>query len=56
MIRARTDTAFARIAAGLIARARALGQARAASRALIARGDSRRWRRAALLWPLFARK
>ena len=34
---------------------RQLGEARAPERALARRGDPRRWRRAGLLWPLFAK-
>lgn len=62
MIRAQADTGFV---ARLTARARALGDARAERQALAraedARAedarpeDARRWRRAGLLWPLFAK-
>lgn len=45
------SAAFDRFAARLFDRAKAL----AAERALARRGDPRRWRRAALLWPLFGK-
>ena len=45
------DRAFARIAARLLARARAL----AATRVLSRRADPRRWRHAGLLWPDFGK-
>lgn len=44
---------FEALAARLTARAAALAEARARSRALEARADESRWRRAGLLWPLF---
>ena len=40
--------------ARLVARARILARARAARRALARTGDAARWRRAGLIWPLFA--
>lgn len=43
-----------RFTARLVARARLLAEARLARFALAQRRDPRRWRRAALLWPLFA--
>jgi hypothetical protein len=46
-----SDAAFDRLAARLLAQARAL----AAARRLDRRGDARRWREARLLWPLFGR-
>ncbi|MCW1429155.1 hypothetical protein [Novosphingobium sp. JCM 18896] len=45
------DRAFDRLAARLLAKARAL----AAQRELARRDDPRRWRRAGLLWPLFGK-
>jgi hypothetical protein len=42
---------FDRLAARLLARARAL----AAQRQLARRADPRRWRRSGLLWPLFGK-
>lgn len=50
MIRAEIAT-FDALAQRLAARARALAEARAASR----RAGAVRWRHAALVWPLFAR-
>jgi hypothetical protein len=52
MIRAASDRTFA---ARLIAKARALAEARAERTALARRGDPRRWRRTKLLWPLFVK-
>lgn len=49
------DTDFASLASRLTEKARALAAARIETRALNRRGDDRRWRRAALLWPLFAK-
>ena len=49
MIRAETDSGFF---ARLTAHARALAEARAERDAMAHRDDPRRWRRAALLWPL----
>lgn len=48
MIAASAD--FAALAARLTAKARALAEARTARR-----DDPRRWRKARLLWPLFAK-
>lgn len=49
------DTNFDSLAARLTQRARALGAAWLQSRAMAARADARRWRRADLLWPLFTK-
>jgi len=46
---------FAALAARLAARAGTLAAAHRAARLLAARGDERRWRRAGLVWPLFAK-
>lgn len=54
MIAADTDGPFEALAARLFARARRLAAARGESRALARRNDPRRWRKAGLLWPLFA--
>lgn len=51
MIRAAAD--FDALARRLTARAKRLATARLAARLLAARRDERRWRRAALVWPLF---
>lgn len=51
----RAEAADAGFVARLAARARALAEAHAERRALARRGDPRRWRRAALLWPLFTK-
>jgi len=55
----RADTAFDALAARLAARAQALAQARVGARTverlLARRGDERRWRRADLVWPGFAK-
>ncbi|MCC6829681.1 MAG: hypothetical protein IT550_15785 [Novosphingobium sp.] len=50
MIRAEI-AAFDALAQRLVARARAMAEARAAAR----RAGAGRWRRAALLWPLFTK-
>jgi len=39
----------------LTAKARSLATAQMQARALAQRGDARRWRRAGLIWPLFAK-
>jgi hypothetical protein len=39
----------------LVSRAETLAAARAETRRLAARGDESRWRRADLVWPLFAK-
>ena len=44
---------FTDLAARLTARAQALAQARATQASLARKADPARWRRAALLWPLF---
>ena len=46
---------FAGLAARLLDRARLLGEAEAERIALTRRGDPRRWRKPALLWPLFVK-
>lgn len=48
-------TDFATLAARLTARAEAIGQAFAESRALARREDPVRWRRPRLLWPPFTK-
>ena len=55
MISAEAKTPFEALAAQLAARARALAEARAESDLLARQGHASRWRRAALLWPLFAK-
>ncbi|MDE8650807.1 hypothetical protein [Novosphingobium album (ex Liu et al. 2023)] len=55
MIEADADTAFAGLAARLTARAQALARAAIARRLLSHRDEATPWRRAALLWPLFAK-
>jgi hypothetical protein len=52
MIRSAADSGFG---ARLVARAKALAEARAGRAALARRNDPRRWRRAALLWPLIVK-
>jgi hypothetical protein len=47
--------AFDALAARLTARASRLAVARATTRLLAARQDESRWRRAALVWPLFGK-
>jgi hypothetical protein len=49
------DTAFDDLARRLAARAAALAAAHAQARHLAARRDESRWRRADLVWPLFAK-
>ncbi len=46
---------FEALSTSLVARARALAEARAASALLAKRSDPARWRRAGLLWPLFGK-
>ena len=53
MIEGRTQSN--RLVAGLAAKAEAFGRAAAETRQRAARSDPARWRRAALLWPLFAK-
>ncbi|WP_156135415.1 hypothetical protein [Novosphingobium malaysiense] len=53
MIDAEAD--FASLASRLAGKARALAIAHIGARALARRHDARRWRRAHLLWPLFAK-
>ena len=49
------DAPFEALAKRLAARAATLAAAHAAARLLRTRGDERRWRRAGLVWPLFAK-
>lgn len=51
----RAQTTLDGFAARLAARAGALAVAHVTTRLLARRGDERRWRRAALVWPLFAK-
>lgn len=51
MISARSEPAFDSLATRLAAKAKALAEAHIAQR-----DDPHRWRRAHLLWPLFARR
>lgn len=53
MIEAEAD--FASLTARLTGKVRTLAVTHIAARALARRGDARRWRRARLLWPLFAK-
>ncbi|WP_156370160.1 hypothetical protein [Novosphingobium sp. Leaf2] len=53
VLTARAD--YAGLAARLATRAATLAVAHATVRLLAARGDDRRWRRAGLVWPLFAK-
>ncbi|MEJ2409981.1 MAG: hypothetical protein P8Y48_11745 [Novosphingobium sp.] len=53
LIEAETD--FGSLAARLVRRARALATAHIEARTLSGRDDPRRWRRAGLIWPLFAK-
>ncbi|HMO68595.1 MAG TPA: hypothetical protein PKD92_11760 [Novosphingobium sp.] len=46
---------FDRLVTRLAAKARALAEARAEAHALARRDDPARWRRARLVWPLFAK-
>ncbi|MCT2399204.1 hypothetical protein [Novosphingobium mangrovi (ex Huang et al. 2023)] len=46
---------FGALAARLIQHARTLANAHLQTRALAARNDETRWRRAGLLWPLFTK-
>ena len=55
MIGASIRPDFPGLAARLARQARLLAEARAESIALARRGDPARWRRAALLWPLFTK-
>ncbi|WP_395329955.1 hypothetical protein WBP06_16600 [Novosphingobium sp. BL-8H] len=55
MIAADADKAFDALARRLATRAAALATAYAETQALIARADESRWRRAGLVWPLFAK-
>ncbi len=55
MIRAEPDRSFTALAARLERRARDLAEAHVQQRRLARVRDARRWRRAALLWPLFTK-
>ncbi|WP_168176204.1 hypothetical protein [Novosphingobium sp. PC22D] len=55
MIRADADKAFDALARRLAAKARRLAEAQTAERLASRKGDPARWRRARLLWPLFAK-
>ena len=55
MITAETRTDFAALTNRLVAKARTLGEAQAEQTVLDQRGDPLRWRKAALLWPLFTK-
>ena len=55
MISVQTRPDFTALAARLVAMARTLGEAQAEQTALERRGDPSRWRKAALLWPLFSK-
>lgn len=55
MISATPDPAFASLAARLADKARLLAEARAETAVRAARSDAARWRKAALLWPLFTK-
>lgn len=54
MITARPETPFEALVVQMEERARTLAEARARDMRL-APGDPRRWRRAGLVWPLFAK-
>ena len=55
MISAAFNAASAALADRLAAKARALAEARTENAVLARRGDPLRWRKAALLWPLFTK-
>ncbi|TCM16961.1 hypothetical protein EDF56_10673 [Novosphingobium sp. PhB165] len=55
MIAADADKAFDDLAQRLTARAAALAAAHAETQEFTAREDESRWRRADLVWPLFAK-
>jgi hypothetical protein len=55
MIKASASPSLDGLAARLAAKALALAKARATRRALAQRDDPARWRRAGLIWPLFAK-
>jgi hypothetical protein len=55
MISATTEPGFADLLKRLAARAGTLAKAKAERDALARRGDPARWRKAALVWPLFAK-
>jgi hypothetical protein len=50
------QAAFTALALRLAAKAEALAAARIARNTLERQGDPRRWRKANLIWPLFARR
>lgn len=51
----KAEAAFDDLATRLAARASTLAIAHATARLLATRGDASRWRRAGLVWPLFAK-
>lgn len=55
LIETRVGKAFDALARRLAARAAAIATAHAETQSLTARGDESRWRRADLVWPLFAK-
>jgi len=55
MITADPQPSFAALARRLTGKVAALAEARKGDALLQASGDPRRWRRAALLWPLFTK-
>lgn len=55
MISARFESRFDVFAARLAQKARAVAEAQAESVKLARKGSPSRWRRAALLWPLFTK-
>ncbi len=55
MISARATSDFAALAARLERQAKAIGEARAEASKLAKTAPAVRWRRAALLWPLFTK-
>jgi hypothetical protein len=55
MISAAVNSDLAALADRLAAKARTLAEAQAENAVLARRSDPVRWRRAALLWPLFAK-
>lgn len=55
MIAAKTEPGFDALAAELAVRARTLAEAATENAARARAGDPLRWRKAALLWPLFTK-
>ncbi len=55
MISAETRPDFAALAARLVSRAKRIAEAQAEQATLARRSDPTRWRKAALLWPLFTK-